>query len=73
MATETPKKRTCSYGLANGTSASGATRVTLQSIGNLDKSAWDADKAMAIIGALSPITSVSIVSAQTVLTSDLRS
>ena len=66
MAVETPKKRTCSYGIDAGSS-----RVVLQSIGSLNKSAWDADKAMAIIGALSSITEPSIVSAQTVLTSAL--
>lgn len=60
MASEILTKRQAYASLAVGTTASGDTRTARVGIGTLDKDAWDADKAVAILAALQPIFEYSI-------------
>ena len=54
MATTTLKKVSVSIKLDNGTDAEGNQKTVSISLGNLSKDTFDADKALAIVGALEP-------------------
>lgn len=54
MATQLLMKRQAYVAVATGSTSSGSTITTRVSIGDLDKDAWDADKAVAIVMALGP-------------------
>lgn len=71
-ATETLSALTGRYLLNNGTTTTGAIRTINQSLGSLNMSAWDADKALNIINAISPVVDKEIVQAQAVKTYDLE-
>lgn len=59
--------------LANGTTTSGAVRTVNQSFGSsLNKSAWDADKAMNIVSAMEDILDKEINDVQAVKTYTVR-
>lgn len=54
MASEILTKRAASVRVVTGTSASGNSTYTNISLGSLNKDAWDAGKALAIVSALEP-------------------
>lgn len=62
MADLTSKSLGVSMKFANGTTASGGTKVMSVSIGQLDKDAFDAGKAYALASALSRVYSQLLVS-----------
>lgn len=57
--------------LNNGTSSTGAVKTVSQTIGALNKSAWDVTKAGAIIDAMSNCVSKVLVSARATKTYDI--
>lgn len=61
MATDlTPKTRKVTMKLNNGTDSQGNIKTVNLNLGSLDVGAWNADKAMAIMDALSPCLSKTI-------------
>lgn len=71
MATETLKKLTCSVRLENGTDSSGNVKTVLTSIGTMAKNAWNADKALSIVGALAPCLNKTVNSVEKGTTSSV--
>ena len=61
-AVTTLNKVSVSLKLNNGTSATGAVKTVSISLGTLKKDAFNADKAMAIVGALTPCLNKTLVS-----------
>ena len=51
-----------------GSTTTGSVRTKNLGIGTLDKNAWDPDKFLAIVGALSPILTYSVYDSQAVKT-----
>lgn len=70
-AIEEPKGRTAVVKVATGTTASGGQQTANVSIGTLDVSSWDADKAINIISSLANILAYEVVGIDTTLTSSL--
>ncbi|MBQ7544224.1 MAG: hypothetical protein IJT02_04690 [Synergistaceae bacterium] len=68
-ATVTTSKIRVNVKLNNGTTATGATKTVSVSLGNLNKDAFDADKAISIVSLLSPVLDKSIVTVEKVETS----
>ena len=56
------------YRLVNGTTATGAVSTLNQSLGTLDASAWDVQKAYNIVGALSSVLAKDLYDVQAVKT-----
>lgn len=50
----TPKSRKATIKLANGTDSSGNVKTVNLNLGSLSVATWNADKAMAIINAITP-------------------
>ena len=70
-AVETLKSLIGRYLLYNGTTTSGATRTLNQSLGTLEPSNWDPDKALAIVSAIEPIVDKDVVALNAVKTYDV--
>lgn len=70
MATERMTKRTARVALNNGQDASGNVKYVYDNVSGLSKTAaaWDADKYLAIIGALEPCLNKTLEAAETVAT-----
>lgn len=68
---ETVNKRTAYIALNNGTSASGAVQTVNVSLGQINKDAWDAQKAMNIAELLEPCMSKTLHAVMSTATSNL--
>ena len=71
--TSTTSKVSVNVKLNNGTNANGTPKALTVSLGALNKDAFDADKAMAIVGLLAPCLEKSLVSVEKVEVSTLTS
>ena len=67
-ATEVLKSLIGRYLLNNGTTTTGTLRTLNQSLGTLEASAWDPDKALAIVEALENVVDKEIVEVNSVKT-----
>lgn len=73
MAVETVYSRKLRAMLDNGTTTSGTVKTLTQSLGELNKDAWDVDKAYAIGALLSPCLTKSIYRLEDVATYSITS
>lgn len=74
MATEALQKRTLTTLLDNGTDSEGKQKtvsVAMNFFGGIDKSTWDADKALAIVSAAEPCLNKTVYLVQTGTTSTI--
>lgn len=71
MAVTTRKKVLCNIVVETGTDSEGNLKTANVSLGNLSNSAWDADKALAIVYALGPCLQNTINNVQEVMTSTI--
>ena len=71
-ATATVKKIACNLLLNNGTTQTGAVKTATISMGTLDKDAFDADKALALVNLITPCLEKSLYECTKVETSKLQ-